>query len=213
MVEHFEKWAQRLTFLDSLAASDHADEALLLACCYIDTLGGSLYPELDSSHRRFVQVLIQHSNNAAFAALHPSQVLDVLASKKASWAKILHSKLETHLKGLVGPLLDEAAFLAALQPPLDPVESKNLQPHLWRGTIASMLYTNVRSEAVHSFPPVNVVFRVSVFKGEPIGDLNYKSVGPAAKAVLAACHDISFSTGKYYGHDFAHLFGVGPGGA
>lgn len=213
MAEYFDKWAQRLAFLDQLAASDHADEALLLACCYIDALANNLYPGDEGSHRKFVRVLSEHSDNPVFATVYPHQVLEFLASKNASWAKQFHNRLASHLKGLVGPLLDEDAFLDALQPPLNAQECEQLRRHLWRGSIASVLYTHVRSEAVHNFPPINVVFSVSVFGGEPIRDLNYDLVGPAVKAVLLACHDITLSTGKYYGHDFAHLFAAVHSGA
>jgi hypothetical protein len=213
MGEYFDKWAQRMAFLDQLAASDHADEALLLACCYIDALANNLYPGDEGSHRKFVRVLSEHSNNSVFAAVYPPEILAFLASRDASWAKQFHDRLASHLKSLVGPLLGEDAFLGALQPPLNAQECEHLRRHLWRGTIASVLYTHVRSEAVHNFPPMNVVFGVSVFGGEPMRDLNYHLVGPAAKAVLTVCHDISLSTGKYYGHDFAHLFAAVQGSA
>jgi len=79
MKEFFGKWVARVTFLDQLAAQGHEEEALLLACCYVETLGNSLYADKrEESKRTFVRVLAEHGGNAAFGLVHPNQLREWL---------------------------------------------------------------------------------------------------------------------------------------
>ena len=204
MNQYFGEWESRVAFLDALAAKSHADEALLLACCYVDVFGNNLYG--GAGHRNFVRVLVQHGGNPALGLIHPSQVHNWLVSSDAVWCKDLHSKLDGHLKKLTGQLFTDAEFALAVQPPLMAEEVEKIRPHLWRGTLASVIYTNVRCEAVHSFPPVRVSFGLTTFGGKPLEPLDYTSIAPAVKSILAYVKATSLESGKYYGHDFAHLF-------
>lgn len=210
MEEYFASWENRLSFLDQLADTKHPDEALTLACCYIDTLGGYLFPRLRrNSQRRFVKVLVEHSGNPVFAAIHPRQVAEFLGDLRSEkeWARNVEKDLSAHLRTLIGQLFTEAEFVSAVCPKLTPAMTEKLRQHLWRGTIAAILYEHVRCAAVHSAPPIAVTFDRSRLHGRGIEPLHYPLVGPAVRGILAYCVQRSFSTGKYYGHDYPDPFG------
>jgi hypothetical protein len=214
MREHFAMWEARAEFLNQLAAQEHEEEALLLACCFIETLGNSLYgANKEGSKRTFVRVLVEHGGSPAFAGLHPEGLRRWLHSWQGRKKSALAAKLDGPLKQTVGKLLSEEEMLDALDQYVEPNEREWLKPHLWHATYAAILFTSVRSEAVHNFPAINVTFGLTVFNGEPLPDLDYTLVGPALKAVLAHCREVSLASGKYYGHDFAHLFKAQASGA
>jgi hypothetical protein len=60
--EFFDSYKKKVEFLKDLSRKHQgADEIILLACCYLEQLGGCLYPKKDSSKRSFERMLLDHS--------------------------------------------------------------------------------------------------------------------------------------------------------
>lgn len=203
MAEFFEKWEERLAFLEILAADGHDEEATLLACCYVESLGQSLFQPADNeSKSSFVRVLVEHGSNPLFGYLHPKQLLNRLRNSKNGKENQLAKVLEQRLESLVGRLYTEEELLEAVQPPLSTADVEWLRSRLWHAKVAAIVYTDVRCPAVHDFPPVNLTFGLTEFQGCQMPDLNYGLLAPALSAILTHCKEVSFGSGCYFGHPF-----------
>jgi hypothetical protein len=77
----FDSYRQKVNFLKNLACKRKAEnEIILLVCCYLDQLGGCLFPEEESSKCSFERILSKHSGeNDEFALLSiPDLAFDIL---------------------------------------------------------------------------------------------------------------------------------------
>ena len=60
--QFFNSYSKKIDFLKYLLRKKRgADEIILLTCCYIDQLGGCLFPKAGSSKNNFELMLLKHS--------------------------------------------------------------------------------------------------------------------------------------------------------
>jgi len=64
LTNFFDSYQKKANFLKTLSRKRQVDEVILLACCYLDQLGGCLFPQAGSSKRSFERMLLTHSGES-----------------------------------------------------------------------------------------------------------------------------------------------------
>ena len=81
LAKFFNSYKRKVNFLKTLAGKRKAEnEIILLVCCYLDQLGGCLFPTAGSSKRNFELILSKHSGeNEEFSLISVADLaLDIL---------------------------------------------------------------------------------------------------------------------------------------
>lgn len=189
----------KINFLVELADLGHQDEAFLLSCCYIDWLGLGFWPN-EGSYFSFVQVLKQYGGEEVFSYIHPKMLEEALAKLRGKWAGSVLKKILPILKHSRGKIYHEDDIIALLSPELKTDERAKLKAHLWRGTIASIVYSRIRSPAVHEFGALDVSFDNTTFQDCPVPTINFQMLHNCLKRIANAAREKSLSTEKWFGH-------------
>src|SRR5438552_2295479 len=139
----------RVAFLPDLASSGHEDEALTLCLLYIEGLGNSVYDDDTNSMRNFVRIIRDHGGADLFMLIHPGLLLRALP-RDGRVAKATVTAVTPVLDARPTDFLDENELMDALAPAaLSDEQAEWLRQELWRGTLAGIAYTYMRSPAVH----------------------------------------------------------------
>ena len=168
---YFVNLDRRIALLRQLHESEYENEALLLCCCYIDGLATSLYWPDEGSARNFVRVLQQHGGETLLCHVHPKQLFEAFDSKR-----FLRS-LAARVARLWGSndhclrTLDEAA--AELSGHLPAEEASLLRNEIWRGTLAQLVYTRIRCQAVHNLGASPLLLSETTFRDKPVPPLDF----------------------------------------
>jgi hypothetical protein len=192
----FEKWEQRVGFLLELFASGHEEEALLLACCYIEALGNALYWDARGSNYNFVRVLKEHSGEERFQHIHPQQLRIGLAEARQKRVQKIGNTLDKVLGKFDRKLYTEDEILALLSSHVDASELEELKQNLWRGTLAAFAYQRIRSEHVHTVSGP-IAFMPS--DGTDLPD--FLLLYGALQRIFQAAMERSVTSVRWFGHD------------
>lgn len=196
---YFEDLDQKACFTDRLNEKGHKDEALLLCCCYIEAVGNGLAATSAGYAENFASVLMEHGGEPVLALIHPRKVKESLPYKSTSPA----SKA-----ALVGALLtlptnqtltaDE--FLTAMQQLITPDAFEFLKKELWRGSIASIVYSRIRSPGVHTFGPAkSLIFSATTYKDKLLPEVDFPMLRRVLARVIAHAEQVSLSTNRLFG--------------
>jgi len=80
---------------------------------------------------------------------------------------------------------------------------RKIEPELWRGTFAAIVYDRFRTAAVHGFGPMDgISFDLTTFQGQPVPDIDFSMLHDCLKKVVAVARERSEKTGKWFGHDY-----------
>jgi hypothetical protein len=193
---------KKINFHVELADSGHKDEAFLLCCCYIDWLGLGFWPN-EGSKFSFVRVLKEYGGEEVLSLIHPKMLEEALASLKGKWAKAILPRILPFLQQSCGRVYDQSEMIDLLSPPLAAVEVERLKKELWRGSLAAIVYSWIRSPAIHEFGALNgVSFDHTTFKGEPVPQIGFPILYNCLKRIATVAREISLSTEKWFGHDW-----------
>lgn len=200
---YFEEIENRVRFLDELYATDHRQEALLLCCCYIDGLASGLYGPRGGSQERFVRVIREHGGNELLNQVHPVKLRIWLKSTAPTRLQDLREPLADLLSGR--ELVPEDEFCTHLATRITASQLAQLRPQLWRGTLASLAYEQLRSTLVHQLSaPDAIDFSLTTFRGERAPSVDFKQLRPVLGRVLETIKARSIEMGKWFGHDFKY---------
>jgi hypothetical protein len=190
----------KIKFLIELADSGHRDEAFLLSCCYIDWLELGFWPN-EGRYFSFVQVLRQYGGEEVFLYIHPKMLEEALSKLRGKWAELVLKKVLPILQQSRGKIYNEYDMIALLSPRLTTGEQAKIKDHLWRGTLAAIVYSRIRSPAVHEFGALDVSFDNTTFQGRPVPTINFQMLHKCLNRIANAAREKSLSTEKWFGHE------------
>ena len=196
----FEDLEQKALFTDSLYQDGHKDEAQLLCCCYIEACGNGLAATSTVGAECFTKVLTDHGEEPVLELIHPRAIQESLPYKSTSPAS--KSSLEGALQKLpTNEVLTSGELLVTMQPLVSPEAFEFLKRELWRGSIASIVYSRIRSPGVHRFGrQKNLIFSGTAYNGEPIPEIDFPILRRALDRVIEHAKQVSLSSNSWFGH-------------
>jgi hypothetical protein len=201
---YFDDLRQRVDLLPKLHAAGYENEALLLCCCYIEGLGSSLYWPKEASAHNFVRILEEYGSEEFLWHIHPRQLLDALQAK----AKSLYARIGDKLGALFATdenalrTKEEIIALVHDRLGLGDEDRRRLTNQLWRGTLANLVYSDIRSLLVHRLGARPVLLTQTTLHGLPIPVLNFTLLYPQLTEILEKVRELSVTTNSWFGHDF-----------
>lgn len=196
----FDNLDMKIKFLVELANSGHRDEAFLLCCCYIDWLGLGFWRN-EGSCFSFVQVLTKYGGEEVLLYIHPKMFEEALAKLRGKWAGLVLKKVLPILQQSRGRVYTQNDMIALLSHKLTTDERTRLKSHLWRGTLAAIVYSWIRSPAVHEFGALDVSFDNTTFQGLQVPTIHFLMLHDCLKRIANVAREKSLSTKKWFGHD------------
>jgi hypothetical protein len=197
---YFEDLDRRVMLLTRLDAADFPDEALLLCCCYIDGLAGSLYWPEEASARNFTKVLEQHGGEELLWHIHPKQLFEAFDSKKS-----LRS-LASKIAGISGAddhrLRTADEVVAELSGNLTAGETGQLRREVWRGTLSQLVYTRIRCQLVHGLGATPLLLSQTTLRWQSVPALDFTLLHRALRRICTVAANRSITTNRWFGHDF-----------
>lgn len=201
---------KKIDFLLELKVQGHSFEALLLCCCYIDGLASSLYWPAKKSEKHFVRVLECHGEKEIFAYIHTMQLKNFLESSEARKSKPILKKVANKLDVNKNILHTKNNMLSIVRDVLESSEYEWLEERLWHGTVAAIIYSEIRCQLVHNLSTRDhVSFNRTTFNGEPIPRIDFDFMYPVLQRILKKAIETSLTSGKWYGHDFNNNVDMG----
>lgn len=199
---YFEDLQRRVELLPRLSDAGYPDEALLLCCCRIESLGSSLYWPDDSAAKNFVRVLQEYGGEELLWHVHPKQLIESLRERVPKLYRLIGDRLCAALASDEHALRSPNEIAAPLDGRLAPSELKQLMQHLWRGTVASLVYSYLRGPLVHGPGASPLLLSKSRLHGGPIPVLDFNLLFPPLCRVLNEAKRISIASDSLFGHDF-----------
>ncbi len=200
---YFGEISARAAFLDELRARGHFREALLLCCCYIDGLASGLYGPARGPHENFVRVIRELGGNDVLNRVHPVKLRTWLNSRAPDQLKRLRPPLGDLLD--VRELFTVDEFCARAASRLTEPQVSLLRPELWRGTLASLAYEQLRCALVHHLTaPDAIAFSTTTSDGAAAPEVGFEQLRPVLDHVLDAIARVSVETAKWFGHDYKY---------
>ncbi len=197
----FDDLEKKACLTDRLFSEGHEDEARLLCCCYIEALGNGLNPSNPGGAQNFATVLSDHGGEPMLCLIHPRALQNSLPYK--SIAPGSRTAVQTFLNKLpANEALTETGLIDAARPELLTDALSFLQRELWRGTIAAIAYSKIRSLGAHWFAsPGSVRFSQTTYQGDPIPEVDFSMLRRALGRVLQDAKTLSLNTNRWFGHD------------
>ncbi len=199
---YFQNLKRRSSLLVKLDDSEYKEEAQLLCCCYIESLGSAFYASDTGSRKNFVRVLKQYGREEVLWQIHPKQLQIWLSEPRQKRLGRIRTALNAVLENAEKKLYTEDEILALGKPRLSVQDFDYLKANLWRGTIAAIAYQRIRNRLVHEMGgPDAVTFEGTSFKGEQVPALDFSLLHRALCRIIEAMLAISLKEEKFYGHD------------
>jgi hypothetical protein len=206
IIDYFDDLDARIETVRLINGESHTDEALLLCCAYLDSLASLRYRNPERSHFYFVKLLGEHGRDQRLGLVHPVQFLHALDEHRSKWSAEVSTKTKTMLLQLVGALYEASDFRDRLRAVLSVDEQEKIRENLWRGTLASIIYTDVRCELVHgiapSISPHRVNLSTTTWNRRPVGPIDFGFVQTILESVSSDLRSLSVGRGELFGHGF-----------
>jgi len=138
-------WGERIKVLGRLHRTRYKDEALVLCCCYIQTVGGWLCVHEDP-RRAFTESLLTYADIELFRMINLRRLLSEL--KHDAW-RALEDKLKYSSIFWRSGFSPEEEITGLCKANLSEDEFVRLGEQLWRGTLAHASYDILRCDGVH----------------------------------------------------------------
>jgi len=199
---YFDDLKQRIDLLPNLHAAGYTNEALLLCCCYIEGLGTSLYWPDEASARNFVRILEEYGSEETLSHIHPRQLMSVLEERVPQLYQRISDRLAAAFATSQDALRTKEEVVTLMNHQLTLVEMQHLKNHLWRGTLASLVYSNLRSPLVHRLGASPILLSQTTFRGRPVPILDFTLLYPQLIEILARARQLSVTASSWFGHDF-----------
>ncbi len=213
--EQKEEWAmirsglddleKRAKLLPKLKEKGFEEEALLLCCCYIESMGNLYYRE-KWNQNNFCRVIRNFGGEDILQQIHPEQLWSGLKSAQSENVQQIAQKIGGTLKKAENKLYTETEILGLVAGMLNEKETKKLSDNLWRGTLSAFVYIHLSNPAVHEFGgATSSLFKGTTFKNEPVPILDFSLIFKAMLNILKNMVEISTKTATYFGQDFDSL--------
>jgi len=176
-------------------------EASTLCLVYIDSFSQWLFWPRSQTGRNFVEALVEHGGDPEFALIHPLALTRAFEAMKGHW-KDFATRLGGLFPGPAYSLRAKSEFLAEVAPGFTQSEAKLLEAELWRGTIASVVYTRLRNPSVHSFRrAAEISFDSTTYQGEPARPITFQRLHQALLKLIAEARARSMANNQWFGND------------
>jgi hypothetical protein len=176
---YFKDLKERFDFLLELEQNGHIREAILLCCCYIESLGNMRYwQESRDNNLNFVRALINFgSNKYPWDHIHLKQIerhFNFLGCRKEVYKNIAE-KIKRVLNDSRIELYTKEDVIDLSLNVLDEEEQQNFEERLWGCTLASIAYEELRCNQVHRLSSsVNISFSSTTFQERPLPEMSFK---------------------------------------
>ena len=199
-IEGYYNWLEKkINSLTHFYNNGYKTEALLLCCCYIDSLGNLRNPE-NGNKETFVYMLKKYSENELFGYIHPKMLIKTFVGGRIKKLNKIGGKIEAILKKHSGQFYSDREILNFAKPLLNSDEIEILTDNLWRGTYAAIAYEDVRCPAVHRFSGSNVSFDKTTYKGEPTPEIDFHILYEALKKVYSTMKEMALESNTWSGN-------------
>lgn len=199
---YFDDLRQRVDLLPKLHAAGYENEALLLCCCYIEGLGSSLYWPEEASARNFVHILGEHGSEAILWRIHPRQLLNALQARVPKLYSRISDQLVAAFATDENALRTKEEIVALVNDRLSAEEMQQLTKQFWRGTLANLVYSNIRSPLVHGLGASPILLSRTTLHGQPVPVLDFILLYPQLTEILGKVRELSITANSWFGHDF-----------
>lgn len=151
LISFCEGWDGRIAFLEELFQKGHADEALILCCCYINSVGTWFHGAGAGDEETFAKALLRYSENEVFGRMNPRFLLSMLCRKEnlARWGDV-PDKLRPAFAGFRDGFYPPEEITAVCRQVLSDEEFTALERFSWAGSLACFAYGITRCEGVQN---------------------------------------------------------------
>jgi hypothetical protein len=196
----FDDLRRRIDFAKELHDQGHDNEGMLLSCCYIDGLANQLYAEDDGSHRNFVRAIREYGGADWLTLVHPRQLRESLERLNGDRAASCVAVIKKIPISQPFELPDADGMLGLMSSALTAELKEWLRGHLWRGTLASIVYSRLRVPAVHGLgAPAAISFDDSRINGARVPTIDFDLIRTVTERICMAARGLSTETGKWFG--------------
>lgn len=195
----FESLEQKTAFAEELYSTGHQDEALTLACCYIDGIANNVYRDSQGTAKNFATLLISHGKEKSLA-LHSARSL--VRWIEASRPRLLPAAaaIEAKLGSEIGALHSPPDFEELLRTAVAPSDWALVSAELWRASGAAVVHKHMRSEFIHNLYGVGGIL-LGDEQIAPQVEIEFPVILRALQSIVAHFKDVSLRTGMWFGHD------------
>lgn len=174
---HLEDKLEKIKEISKISEED----ALMLCCCTIETLGARKYQEIDyidpprkalanySKSAAFTEILTQYSGYTFWDKIHPIGLLEFMP-------KIFNNNYQDYMVALseIGYELREKEFVIEYVKDLfeNSKQKEWFEKHSHKGTVGNIAYSKVRSEIVHNISHEPITF-LAKWKNEALPDIDF----------------------------------------
>jgi hypothetical protein len=194
----FSKFEKRVKRLEDLRSHSFEDEAFTLCVVYIDRLASGYYGgEAGKNRESFCRALRELSSNPLFAMLHPRELSEQVQQHFPNALPVIASIIDAEPHAL----LDEAAVAAAIRSStMQSGERQKLIQSLWRASIASICYEQVRCPEIHGVGSGGLDFDETVYQGEAGLQIDSDLVYQALSRIAEYVRNASALSGQWFGN-------------
>jgi hypothetical protein len=192
----FREFEKKVSRLKNLRSQSFEDEAFTLCIVYIDRLASGYYGgDVGKNRENFCRALRELTGNPLFAMLHPHEL-----SKQVQDYFPAAMPMITSIRGpQPRALLNEAAVAATIQSStLRPSEKQKLIQNLWRASIASICYEQVRCPEIHGPGSGGLDFDQTIYQGKEGIQVDFELVYSALSRILKYVGNASVQTGYWF---------------
>jgi len=194
----FEELGRKIDFLPELQMSGKLDEAMMLCCVYLDGLGNWL-SGAPGTARNFCLALMNHGGEEALTLVLPHLLVEQLPWKSApgSMSETLKQRL---LELPKHEALSQTDLLSIVGKDAPEDQLKWLESEIWRGTLANVAHSRIRSLNVHFLgSPGGISFSTTKYHGKNIPDIDFEMLMRALRRIVASARVASLDTNKFFG--------------
>jgi len=194
----FNKFAERVARLPKLHSDSYSEEAFTLCIVYVDRLASGYYGgEAGRNRENFCRALKELSGNSLFGMLHPRELSEQVKKYFPDAVTVIASIARSQPHAL----LDEAAVAGAIRSSgLESSRKQKLIEHLWRASIASICYGEIRGPEVHGVGSGGLDFDESVYNGKVGFQIDFELVYEAVSKIFEHIRRESAQTGHWFGN-------------
>jgi hypothetical protein len=194
----FGEFRKKVARLSEMYSNSYPDEAFTLCVVYIDHLASGYYGgEAGKNRENFCRALRLLSSDPLFAMLHPREMLEQIQRRFPGAVPIINSIVGSQAHSL----LDESAVAAAIQSSaMRPLEKQNLIENLWRASIASICYAQIRGPGVHGPGGGGLDFDETVYQGKTGVRIDFELVYTSLSRIFEYVRDASVQSGHWFGN-------------
>lgn len=198
MKAFFDEFEKKVKRLEDLHSQSFKDEAFTLCLVYIDRLASGHYGgDAGKNRENFCRALKELSGNHLFGMLHPRELSEQAQQHYPDALPVIASITNRQRY----TLLDESTVAAAINlSALTPSKKQKLIDHIWRSSIASICYAEIRGPEVHGVGSGGLDFDKTIYGGKVGLRIDFELFYGALLKILEHIKNESAQSGHWFGN-------------